>query len=72
MRLLVCIAALIGTAFAPEPTIVLAEHPHGLVCAEYTSPSAPREANRSCVEAAQVRAWILMNGRPDECGDGSR
>ncbi len=37
-----------------------------LVCAEYTNATAPRKSNRSCVSAAQVRGWILANGR-DEC-----
>lgn len=36
-----------------------------VICAEYTSPAAPRQPNRSCVPAAMVRAWILANGRED-------
>lgn len=38
-----------------------------LICAEYTSASAPRQPNRSCVDAAIVKVWLLQNGRADEC-----
>ncbi len=36
------------------------------VCAEYTTATAPRQPNLSCVDASQVRQWILANAKADE------
>lgn len=46
----------------PERVIQGAE-----ICAEYTSASAPRTPNRTCIDAATVKVWLLRNGRADEC-----
>lgn len=47
---------------ADETRLVLKERGEDrLICAEYTSPAAPREPNRTCVDAGLVRKWILSN-----------
>lgn len=51
----------------PPKRVLLHEFRDGdlLVCAEYTSTAAPREPNRSCKSAADVRAWILRDAKDD-------
>lgn len=67
--LLILIAAYV---YADAPTLrrtVIHERGEGdhLICAEYTSSSAPREPNRACVDASKVRDYILRNAEPAEC-----
>ena len=72
--LLLTVLSLVAVAehgLANPPTIkrlVIPERaPDLLVCAEYTSTSAPRQPNRSCFEAAKVREWILANAPENQC-----
>lgn len=71
LPLLVALATL--SAFAPTepppPLVIRAHVPKDQqVCAEYISDAFPRDVQRSCVEAARVKEWLLMNGRPTgEC-----
>ena len=69
MRLALLIGLLLTAAEdAPKPLVIPRKAPDLLVCAEYISQGAPRDVQRSCVDAARVRDWILQNGRPtDEC-----
>lgn len=65
------IAALDGVAVKP-PRYVIPERviDGAVICATYTSASAPRQPNRACVDMREVKAWILKNGRPaDDCSE---
>lgn len=52
---------------SPAPVVLRERGEQRAVCVEYTTASAPRQPNRSCVEADRVRAWILQNGRTESC-----
>jgi hypothetical protein len=70
MKWLLFALALAGFAAADTPPrYVIPERvvQGSVICAEYTSASAPRTPNRACVDAATVKAWLLANGRADEC-----
>jgi hypothetical protein len=69
---LILILSIVGMAFVPPakpaPIVIRELRTTDLmVCAEYTTPTAPRKPNRSCVPAAAVAGWILQNGRLEEC-----
>lgn len=63
------VVPLVVVAFEPpKPLTIPLKAPDLLVCAEYISQGAPRDVQRSCIDASRVRDWILQNGRPtDEC-----
>ena len=70
--LLVVVIASLAADESPKPLVIPRKAPDLLVCAEYISQGAPRDVQRSCIDASRVRGWILQNGRPpDECSEES-
>lgn len=62
------IVALGQERHATPPIVLKERHPGDLVvCAEYTTDTAPRQPNRSCVDVNVVREFLLRNAEPAQC-----
>ena len=70
MKALYLALGLLALAEPPKvERVKIPVHPKDLlICAAYVSQGAPRDVQWSCKDAAEIREWILANGKPtDEC-----